>query len=105
MVPGAAITPPNDSLRALIERLPVRKPLTILVDVFSLIIVALSFAMDKDIPSNASNVLITVLGSVNVAYFASSSYESRYCGGVNNAPMAEIPNSQFPDGMPRVDNL
>jgi hypothetical protein len=80
MVPNSPHLNHNSNLHDIIQGLPLRKPLTLLIDVFSLVIVAIAFYRQVDVPANATSILLALLGAVNVSYFASSSYESIHGG-------------------------
>jgi hypothetical protein len=58
------------------RNLPLRKLVTILVDICALLVVIRAHVTHVDLPENATNVLITLIGAVNAAYFLSSSYEA-----------------------------
>jgi quinol-cytochrome oxidoreductase complex cytochrome b subunit len=64
-----------------LSRIPLRKPLVVLVTVIFLVMFMRSHVTGIDIPPNTAGVASTFIGVVLAGYFASSAYESA-CGSL-----------------------
>lgn len=71
------------------HKAPVRKPLTVIVVVFTLALVAWYARLDKDVPQNMMYLLAALNGVSIGGYMGSSAYESRYGDGYQYQPPAE----------------
>jgi hypothetical protein len=70
-----------------LAKAPFRKPLALLINFIAIASILRSQILDMDIPTNAANILLAMVTSVNGFYFLSSSYEA--CNGNTPQPKEE----------------